>query len=139
MYSLRGGIIDIFSFGNELPYRVELFDTTVESIREFDPLTQLSKRNLTHISLVPNLNTRFRQEQKVSLFQVLPSHTIIWLRDDQYLLDRLLFCFEKAEQFAEKMVTLEDAALRELFRDRAFLYPNHVVEDIADKAVIRLI
>ncbi len=138
-FSIRGGIIDIFSFGNELPYRIELFDTTVESIREFDPLTQLSKRTLAHISLVPNLNTRFRQEQKVSLFQVLPANTLIWIRDYQYLLDRLLFCFEKAEQFSEKMVTLEDVAIRELFRDRAFLYPNHVVEDIADKGVIMLV
>ena len=45
-FSIRGGIVDIFSYGNEWPYRIELFDDEVESIRMFNPLTQLSMRNI---------------------------------------------------------------------------------------------
>jgi transcription-repair coupling factor (superfamily II helicase) len=137
-FSVRGGIIDLFSFGNDLPYRIELFDDEVETIRVFDPLTQLSQRSLTSLSIVPNLNTRFRQDQKVSLFQILPANTIIWVKDFQFLLDRLQYCFERAEQFASKLTALDSAELRELFRDRAFLYPGDVTEDIAERAIIYL-
>jgi transcription-repair coupling factor (superfamily II helicase) len=137
-FSIRGGIIDLFSYGNELPYRIELFDKEVETLRIFDPLTQLSKRNLEKLSIVPNLNTRFRQDQKVSLFQIIPPGTTIWIKDYQFLLDRLQYCFERAETFASKLTALDAAELRELFRDRAFLYPGEVLEDIAEKAIVFL-
>lgn len=137
-FSVRGGIVDLYSYGNDLPYRIELFDDEVETIRVFDPLTQLSQRNLDSISIVPNLNTRFRQDEKVSLFQILPANTVIWVKDFQFLLDRLQFCFERAEQFASKLTALDSAELREMFRDRAFLFPGDVVEDIAERAIVYL-
>ncbi len=137
-FSIRGAIIDLFSFGNELPYRIELFDEEVESIRTFDPLTQLSKKSMTQLRIVPNLNTRFRQDQKVSLFRILPESTVIWIRDFQFLLDRLQYCFEKAEQFAERISALDAAELREIFRDRAFVYPGEVVEDVREHAIVFL-
>jgi transcription-repair coupling factor (superfamily II helicase) len=135
-FSIRGGIIDLFSYGNDLPYRVELFGDEVETIRVFDPLTQLSKQNISRVSIVPNLNTRFRQDQKVSLLQVLPEKTVLWVRDFQFLLDRLQHCFERAEQFAEKVSALDVPELRELFRDRAFLYPGDVLQDIQQRALV---
>jgi len=137
-FSIRGGIIDLFSFGNEFPYRIELFDDEVDTIRTFDPTTQLSQRNLSSLSIVPNLSTRFRQDQKVSLFRILPANTTIWIKDYQFLLDRLQYCFERAEQFAAKLTALDSAELRELFRDRAFLYPGDVTEDIAERAMVFL-
>mgnify|MGYP001495063365 CR=1 FL=1 len=137
-FSVRGGIIDLFSYGNEWPYRIELFDDEVESVRSFDPLTQLSKQNLSSVSIVPNLNTRFRQDQKVSLFRVLPENTVIWIRDFQFLLDRLQYCFDKAEQFAAKISALDAAELREIFRDRAFLYPGDVLEDVREHSIVFL-
>lgn len=137
-FSVRGGIIDLFSYGNDLPYRIELFDDEVETVRVFDPLTQLSQRSLTALSIVPNLNTRFRQDQKVSLFRILPENTVIWVKDFQFLLDRLQYCFERAEQFASKLTALDSVELREIFRDRAFLFPADVVEDIAERAIVYL-
>lgn len=137
-FSLRGGIIDLFSYGNELPYRIELFDDEVESIRTFEPLTQLSSQHISRVSIVPNLNTRFRQDQKVSLFRVLPPATVIWIKDFQFLLDRLQYCFEKAEQFAEKISALDTAEIREMFRDRAFLFPGDVVEDVREHPIVFL-
>jgi transcription-repair coupling factor (superfamily II helicase) len=137
-FSIRGGIIDLFSYGNEWPYRIELFDDEVETIRTFDPATQLSQRNLTSLSIVPNLSTRFRQDQKVSLFRILPPDTVIWMKDRQFLLDRLQYCFERAEQFAARLTALDAAELREIFRDRAFLYPGEVTEDVSERLLISL-
>ena len=100
-FSIRGGIIDIFSYGNEWPYRVELFDEEVESIRTFNPTTQLSQRKIAKVSIVPNINTKFSQSQKVSLFGVLVKNTAIWVKDYQLTIDRLQMCFEKAAEFAD--------------------------------------
>ncbi|TKK64635.1 transcription-repair coupling factor [Ilyomonas limi] len=80
-YALRGGILDIYSFGNEKPYRVELFGNEVDSIRIFDPETQLSERKLLQVSIIPNVETQFETGDKVSLLEFLPENTIVWLKD----------------------------------------------------------
>ena len=105
-------------------------------MRTFDPLTQLSQRRISNVSIVPNLNTRFRQDQKVSLFRILPAGAVLWMQDLQFILDRLQYCFEKAELFASKLTALDSVELREIFRDRAFLYPNDVKEDVEDHPIV---
>ncbi len=135
-FSIRGGIVDLFSYGNEWPYRIELFDDEVESIRTFDPLTQLSQQNIERVSIIPNLNTQFRSDQKVSFLKILPPETVVWVRDLQLTLDRLQDLFEKAEAFAQKMSAFDDETVREVFRDRAFLFPREIMDDIGSRAVV---
>jgi len=137
-FSVRGGIVDIFSYGNEYPYRIELFDEEVESIRSFDPSTQLSVRKIAEVSIVPNINTKFKRKDKVSLFRVLPDDAVIWVKDFQVLLDKLAQCFEKAELFADTLSELDVSELAELFRDRAFIRPAEIVEDIEQYPIVCL-
>jgi transcription-repair coupling factor (superfamily II helicase) len=137
-FSIRGGIIDIFSYGNEYPYRIELFDEEVESIRTFNPLTQLSQRNIREISIIPNINTQFSQEEKVSLFRVLGKETAIWVNDFQVLFDKLQMCAEKATAFADSISALDESELAGIFRDRAFLAPDHILQDIREHPIISL-
>ena len=129
-FSIRGGIIDIFSFGNEYPYRVELLDEDVESIRTFNPTTQLSIRKITRVTIVPNINTKFTQEEKVSVFAVLPPETVVCVKDFRSLIDRLQQCFEAAEEFADKISELDESEVAEIFRDRAFILPATVIRDV---------
>jgi transcription-repair coupling factor (superfamily II helicase) len=100
-FSVRGGIIDLFSFGNEWPYRIELFDQEIESIRTFNPLDQLSVRQINSLSLVPNMNHPVLHSSKVSMLQILPRETLFWIYDDQFLVDRLQDCFEKSGEWKE--------------------------------------
>jgi len=137
-FSIRGGIVDIFSYGNEYPYRIELFDEEVESIRTFDPTTQLSVRNIVSVSIVPNINSKFSQDQKVSLFRVLKEPVAIWVKDFQMVLEKLQLCFEKAEAFAKTFSILDEGDLVEIFRDRAFIRPAEVVEDIQKYSILFL-
>ena len=88
-FALRGGILDIYSFGNEKPYRVELFGNEVDSIRIFDPETQLSERKLLQVSIIPNVETQFSSGDKIGLIDFLPENTIIWMQDWEILRDRL--------------------------------------------------
>ncbi len=135
-FSIRGGIIDIFSYGNEFPYRIELFDEEVESIRTFDPLNQLSVTDVDYVSIVPNINTKFDRDQKTSIFQVLPENTVIWLKDFQLLLDRLGEAFTRAEEFGRNLTVIDDQELAQIFRDRAFIRPGEVLADVSGKALV---
>ncbi len=129
-FSVRGGILDIFSYGNEWPYRIELFDDEVESIRTFDPISQLSQRKIAKVSIVPNVNTRFTQDQKVSIFSVLPENTVIWISEFQILVDKLQMCFEKVEAFASTVHLDEHEDLAEVLKERAFILPKDIMGDI---------
>ena len=88
-FALRGGILDIYSFGNEKPYRLELFGNDVDSIRIFDPETQLSERRLAQVNIIPNIETQFNSEQKISLFEFLPENTVLWMYDLEFIRQKL--------------------------------------------------
>lgn len=88
-FAMRGGILDIYSFGNEHPYRVELFGNEVDSIRIFNPETQLSERKLLQVSILPNVETKFEAQEKISLLDFLPENTVFWFKDLSFSLNRL--------------------------------------------------
>ena len=88
-FAIRGGILDIYSFGNEKPYRIELFGNEVDSIRIFDPETQLSERKLLQVNIIPNVETQFETGEKVSLFEFLPEQTIVWMEDWDFIREKI--------------------------------------------------
>jgi len=88
-FAVRGGIIDIYSFGNEKPYRIELFGNDIESIRMFDPETQLSERKLLQVNIIPNVETQFTSGEKVSLLNFLPENTVVWTEDWEFIKDMI--------------------------------------------------
>lgn len=88
-FAMRGGILDIYSFGNENPYRIELFGNEVDSIRIFNPETQLSERKLLQVSILPNIETKFDTKEKISLLNYLPENTIIWAKDLNFAIGRI--------------------------------------------------
>ena len=135
-FSVRGGIVDIFSYGNELPYRIELFDVEVEAIRTFNPLTQLSMQNIQRISIIPNINKGFHKKDKVSFFSILPPGSIIWIKSPGMLSDKLDACFEKAEAFAKTISILDESEIAGLFREKPFLSSKQVLQDILSKPLI---
>ncbi len=98
-FAIRGGILDIYSFGNEKPYRVELFGNDVDSIRIVDPETQLSERKLLQVTIIPNVDTQFEEEQKVSLLEFLPENTIVWVQDQEWCKEKLKDCEEDLQSF----------------------------------------
>lgn len=98
-FALRGGILDIYSFGNDKPYRIELFGNDIDSIRIIDPETQLSERKLLQVSIIPNVDTQFAKEQHVSLFEFLPENTALWVQDASLCVERLKEHSEELEHF----------------------------------------
>src|SRR5690242_11057562 len=102
-FAIRGGILDIYSFGNEKPYRVELFGNDVDSIRIVDPETQLSERKLLQVTIIPNVDTQFDTKDRISLFDFLPENTVVWLQDYALCKERLEDCEEDLHAFLGMM------------------------------------
>ena len=98
-FAIRGGILDIYSFGNEKPYRVELYGHEVDSIRIVDPETQLSERKLLQVSIIPNVDTQFESEDRISLFDFLPANTVTWIQDYELCREHLTDSAEDLENF----------------------------------------
>ncbi len=89
-FSIRGGIIDIYSFANEYPYRIELFGNDVEAIKTFDPTSQLSNATFDFVTILPNINSALFTEQKVTLLDYFDAeNTILCFEDAKYCLDVL--------------------------------------------------
>ena len=123
-FAIRGGILDIYSFGNEKPYRVELFGNEVDSIRIVDPETQLSERKLLQVSIIPNVDTQFASEERISLLDFLPENTEVWLQDYDLCKERLADCEEDMHAF----LRLQEGLKLQGTRDK-------VLEDQEDKLV----
>ena len=104
-FAIRGGILDIYSFGNEKPYRIELFGNEVDSIRIFDPENQLSERKLLQVNIIPNVETQFESGEKVSLLNFLSDQTVIWARDWNYIKEKIEQEEENLELFLEQLKT----------------------------------
>jgi len=100
-FALRGGILDIYSFGNEKPYRVELFGNDIDSIRIFDPETQLSERKLLQVNIIPNVENRPDTGEKISLLEFLPDNTVIWMQDWAFTRERLVIQEEELDLFLQ--------------------------------------
>ncbi len=127
-FALRGGILDIYSFGNEKPYRVELFGNDVDSIRIFDPETQLSERKLLQVNIIPNvdqLKDTFGSgaEAKISLLEFLPENTICWMKDWDVIEEKIRVQEEDLEGF---LLLKKDGLFQQNKEDE----DAHVLKDI---------
>ncbi|MEN9640401.1 MAG: transcription-repair coupling factor [Bacteroidota bacterium] len=105
-YAIRGGILDIFSYSYEFPYRIELFGNEVESIRKFEAESQLSVAKMTKATIVPDVNKFGSSDARVSLLQFLPKDSIVWIKETELLFSKLEAELEKATERYEKKKTL---------------------------------
>lgn len=94
-YAVRGGIVDIFSFSYELPYRLDFFGDEVDTIRIFDIETQLSKEKIDRIEVIPDLHLS-KKEHKVSLFDFISQHSTLGFQDVNYVRNKLDQLYEEA-------------------------------------------
>jgi len=115
-FSVRGGIIDVFSFANDEPFRIEFFGDEVESIRTFDVETQLSTNKLNKISIMPNVENKALTEKRESFLSYISSKTVVFTKNIDFLANRLDSFYKKAEEtYAELNSVLNHAEPNTLF------------------------
>ena len=96
-FSVRGGLIDVFSFSNDEPYRIEFFGEEVESLRTFDIETQLSTKVLEKINIMPNVENKLLDEHRESFLKYLPKKTVVFTKNTSLLFGMLDTLYEKSE------------------------------------------
>ena len=115
-FSVRGGILDVFSFSNDNPYRIEFFGNEVDSIRTFDVGTQLSIEKQTKITIIPNLENKFIKENRESFLNYISDKTILCIENTEFLTSQLDKLFAKAiETFDKLSKDIKHAAPEHLF------------------------
>ena len=121
-FSVRGGIIDVFSFSNDVPFRIEFFGDEIDSIRTFDVETQLSKEKLRKASIMSNVENKTLQEKRESFLQYIASNTVIFLKNKDLLIGKLDKLFVRAESaFSELSKELNHARPIDLFCNGNFI------------------
>lgn len=122
-FSVRGGIVDVFSFSNEKPYRITFFGNEVESIKTFDIETQLSIDKIKEFQLVSNMNFSV-SGSRVSLLQLLPKESFVVSKNAIIGMQKLKAFYEKSlEKYETLSKDIAHRAPQELFiSDQEFLF-----------------
>ncbi len=116
-FSVRGGIMDIYSFANENPYRLEFFGDEIESIRLFDPATQLSLKPLERIAVLPNVQKEMIESSRVPIFEFLPDNTLFWFKDYRICRDKVEELFQQAKDIFQNL----DSPLKRLPPEQMYI------------------
>ncbi|AZA61565.1 transcription-repair coupling factor [Chryseobacterium indoltheticum] len=122
-FSVRGGIVDVFSYSNEKPYRITFFGNEVENIKTFDIETQLSVDKVEGFQLVSNMNFSV-SGTRVSFLEILPKDSLVISRNGIVGLQKLRTFYEKSiEKFDNLNKDIAHRSPQELFiSDQEFLF-----------------
>jgi len=127
-FAVRGGIIDVFSYSNDEPFRIEFFGDEIDSIRTFDVETQLSNEKLKKIAIVPNVANKMLEEKRQSFLQYIVSKTIIFTKDIDFLEGRLNKLFFKAEKEYQNL----EGEIKQGKPEQLFCSGKRIKEEIQD-------
>ncbi len=139
-YAVRGGIIDVFSYANDQPFRIEFFDDMVDSLRSFDPVSQLSVRHYDNISILPNMQRRAKDvvtvEEKVPLTHYFGSDDVAWVQGLMFACERIETLYANSGRDDEHYVSANDM-LRSLLRCRIVEQGNSTYFNKAERLAVQ--
>ncbi|WP_286019175.1 CarD family transcriptional regulator, partial [Candidatus Venteria ishoeyi] len=133
-YSIRGSIVDIFSFSNDVPYRIDFFGDEVESIRSFDIESQLSLEHYDEISIVPNIQDDRISSKKYSLFDFLPDDTLIISNDLTFFKARV----DRLVNDAKQKYVEDESGERGIHPEEFLLSSTDIIKQLENYQIIEL-
>lgn len=120
-FAIRGGIVDIYSYSNDLPFRLEFFGDEIETIRTFDPVSQLSVKEHVFFHIVPNLQLSLDSTENGSFLSFLGAETTIWLSSFKEIKGQLEIEYKKAQQLFND---LTESAVKHSAPSELFYHPT---------------
>ena len=115
-FSVRGGIVDVFSFSHDEPYRIEFFGDEVDSIRTFDVESQLSIKTLNKIQILPNIEHKLIHESRQSFLEYISTNTVVFAKNISAFLAKTDFLHQKAaEVYSELSLEINHTRPENLF------------------------
>jgi transcription-repair coupling factor (superfamily II helicase) len=133
-FSVRGGIIDVFSFSNDNPYRIEFFGNEVDSIRSFDVETQLSIEKQKKITIIPNVENKFFEENRESFLEYISGETIVCIQNTELLVSKLDKLFAKSQEIFDNL----NSTIKHVEPEQIFLNQTEFVKKALDFSIIEL-
>nr|WP_195458511.1 transcription-repair coupling factor [Alistipes sp. D31t1_170403_E11] len=137
-YSVRGGIVDVFSFSESKPYRLDFFGDEVDSIRRFNISSQLSSDKLDRVEIIPDLNAGIPASAKVSFARFAGADASYWFYDADFVLRRVndirrktLSDMEHPEEI-DSLLTSRNSLLNDLSESRIFTLRDNLPERPAE-------
>ncbi|MDC6350333.1 transcription-repair coupling factor [Zeaxanthinibacter sp. PT1] len=127
-FSVRGGIVDVFSFSHDEPYRIEFFGDEVDSIRTFDVATQLSTEPAKKITIIPNVEHKQLTESRVSFLKYISAKTVIMIQRPQAVFERIDDFYKKAEASYKE----QDGEVRRLSPSELFLNSDLLKKELRE-------
>ncbi|MBE0663065.1 MAG: transcription-repair coupling factor [Bacteroidales bacterium] len=131
-FAIRGGLLDVYSYSNDYPYRIEFGTEAVESIRSFNPSSQLSIDKLEHVTLIPNVQDRLIHEKRGSFFRFIPGNPVVWIEETELALVKIEKEFEKSVQSFKNL----SGELKHLEPSKLFCSKTEFLDDMLQSPVI---
>ena len=141
-YSLRGGIVDVFSYSESKPYRLDFFGDEVDSIRRFNISSQLSSDRLDGVEIIPDLNAGVAASAKVSLAKFAGPEAAWWFYDADFVLRRVNDVRRKAlgdmehPEEIDQLLTSRNGLLADLAEARLLVLRDNLAERPATAEVV---
>ena len=133
-YSVRGGIVDVFSYSESKPYRIDFFGDEVDSIRRFNISSQLSSDRLERVEIIPDLNAGTPAAAKVSFARFAGAEASWWFYDADFVLRRVndirrrtLSDMEHPDEI-DSLLTSRNSLVADLSGSRIFLLRDNLPE-----------
>ncbi len=131
-FSIRGGIVDVFSFGNDLPYRIEFFGDEAESIRSFDASSQLSVAEHKFFTIVPDVRGSVMLEENVPFFTFIGAESTLWIASYDQCKATIQKEYDKAVRIYDQL----DTTLTPSLPSELFLHPSEFESAVSEASVI---
>ena len=126
-FAVRGSIVDVYSYSNELPFRIDFFGDDIETIRTFEVETQLSDEKLKRVEIVPEL--MILSEEKIPFLHFLPKDAVLAFKDFLYVRDAIDRIYQEgftSQAMTEKLegkTEMEQQEVEQAFRKEGQLIP----------------
>lgn len=133
-FALRGGLIDLFSYSDNRPYRIDFFGDTVENIKVFDIETQRSAQELETIDIFPNIYEGNRKEDMVDFFAFTKGEAIVWITDYEFFTKQLGVL--KENKRAEEELFGKESFVESIEKHKRIIFGTKSKGDIAQKTLI---
>jgi len=135
-FAIRGGLVDVFSFANDYPYRIEFFGDEVESIRSFNIADQLSIEKLKQIVLLPNMQERAFIEEREAILQYLPYTTTVWLTDMAFFASQVDKEYDRAVEGFEKLQATQEEEVKALKPGQLFSKSEELLDCLKKRRTV---
>ena len=135
-FAIRGGLVDVFSFANDYPYRIEFFGDEVDSIRSFNIADQLSIEKLKQIVLLPNMQERAFIEEREAILQYLPDTTTVWLTDMAFFASQVDKEYDRAIEGFEKLQAAQEEEVKALKPGQLFSKSEELLDCLKKRRTV---